>query len=432
MKKYQLIVVGGGPGGYTAAFRAAELGMSVAIVDDNDLGGVCLNWGCIPTKSLLKNAEVFELINDASSYGIEIGKPKVHFDKIIDKTIQARKRLSKGLHFQVRKLGVDFFPGFASFINQNSIEVNGNTLHGDTFIIATGSKAKHLQSLDHSSKNIMTAKDIFNLKKLPKSMTIIGAGAIGVEFAYFFNAFGTSITLLEAQENILPNEDIEISQWMHKVLKRKKIDIQTNTLATEINDEYVLVSIGVEGNSKGFGLNKIGIEIGPNQHIKVDKDGKTNIDNIYAVGDVVGPPWLAHVSSTEGLYVVEHISKLNPKKIDYNCIPACTYSKPEIGSIGLSQEMLDKDGIDYKVVKSFFNANGKAVASSSTEGFIKILVSKDNYVLGAHIIGSNATEMISEFSLAMRNKLSVENILDSIHPHPTFSEAIFETLMQLK
>ena len=432
MKKYQLIVVGGGPGGYTAAFRAAELGMTVAIVDDNDLGGVCLNWGCIPTKSLLKNAEVFELINDASSYGIEIGKPKVHFDKIIDKTIQARKRLSKGLHFQVRKLGVDFFPGFASFINQNSIEVNGNTLYGDTFIIATGSKAKHLQSLGHSSKNIMTAKDIFNLKKLPKSMTIIGAGAIGVEFAYFFNAFGTSITLLEAQENILPNEDLEVSQWMHKVLKRKKIDIQTNTLATEINDEYVLVSIGVEGNSKGFGLNKIGIEIGPNQHIKVDKDGKTNIDNIYAVGDVVGPPWLAHVSSTEGLYVVEHISKLNPKKIDYNCIPACTYSKPEIGSIGLSQEMLDKDGIDYKVVKSFFNANGKAVASSSTEGFIKILVSKDNYVLGAHIIGSNATEMISEFSLAMRNKLSVENILDSIHPHPTFSEAIFETLMQLK
>ena len=432
MKKYQLIVVGGGPGGYTAAFRAAELGMSVAIVDDNDLGGVCLNWGCIPTKSLLKNAEVFELINDASSYGIEIGKPKVHFDKIIDKTIQARKRLSKGLHFQVRKLGVDFFPGFASFINQNSIEVNGNTLHGDTFIIATGSKAKHLQSLDHSSKNIMTAKDIFNLKKLPKSMTIIGAGAIGVEFAYFFNAFGTSITLLEAQENILPNEDVEVSQWMHKVLKRKKIDIQTNTLATENNDEYVLVSIGVEGNSRGFGLNKIGIEIGPNQHIKVDKDGKTNIDNIYAVGDVVGPPWLAHVSSTEGLYVVEHISKLNPKKIDYNCIPACTYSKPEIGSIGLSQEMLDKGGIDYKVVKSFFNANGKAVASSSTEGFIKILVSKDNYVLGAHIIGSNATEMISEFSLAMRNKLSVENILDSIHPHPTFSEAIFETLMQLK
>ena len=432
MKKYQLIVVGGGPGGYTAAFRAAELGMSVAIVDDNDLGGVCLNWGCIPTKSLLKNAEVFELINNANSYGIEVGKPKIHFEKIINKTIQARKRLSKGLHFQVRKLGVDFFPGFATFIDQNSIEVDGNTLHGDTFIIATGSKAKHLHSIDHSGENVMTAKEIFSLKKLPESMTIIGAGAIGVEFAYFFNALGTRVTLLEAKENILPNEDVEVSQWMHKVLKRKKVDIQTDTMATEINDEYILVSIGVEGKSSGFGLNKIGIEIGSNNHIIVDKNGKTNLDNIYAVGDVIGPPWLAHVSSSEGLYVVEHIAKLSPKKIDYDCVPACTYSKPEIGSIGLSQKILDERGIDYKVVKSFFNANGKAVASDSTEGFIKILVSDRNQILGAHIIGSNATEMISEFSLAMSNNLSVENILDSIHPHPTFSEAIFETLMQLR
>ena len=432
MKKYQLIVVGGGPGGYTAAFRAAELGMSVAIVDDNDLGGVCLNWGCIPTKSLLKNAEVFELINNANSYGIEVGKPKIHFEKIINKTIQARKRLSKGLHFQVRKLGVDFFPGFATFIDKNSIEVDGNTLHGDTFIIATGSKAKHLHSIDHSGGNVMTAKEIFSLKKLPESMTIIGAGAIGVEFAYFFNALGTRVTLLEAKENILPNEDIEVSQWMHKVLKRKKVDIQTDTMATEIDDEYILVSIGVEGNSSGFGLKKIGIEIGSNNHIIVDKNGKTNLNNIYAVGDVIGPPWLAHVSSSEGLYVVEHIAKLSPKKIDYDCVPACTYSKPEIGSIGLSQKILDERGIDYKVVKSFFNANGKAVASDSTEGFIKILVSDRNQILGAHIIGSNATEMISEFSLAMSNNLSVENILDSIHPHPTFSEAIFETLMQLK
>ena len=210
------------------------------------------------------------------------------------------------------------------------------------------------------------------------------------------------------------------------------MDIQTDTMATEIDDEYILVSIGVEGNSSGFGLKKIGIEIGSNNHIIVDKNGKTNLDNIYAVGDVIGPPWLAHVSSSEGLYVVEHIAKLSPKKIDYDCVPACTYSKPEIGSIGLSQKILDERGKDYKVVKSFFNANGKAVASDSTEGFIKILVSDKNQILGAHIIGSNATEMISEFSLAMSNNLSVENILDSIHPHPTFSEAIFETLMQLR
>ena len=432
MKKYQLIIVGGGPGGYTAAFRAAELGMSVAIIDDNDLGGVCLNWGCIPTKSLLKNAEVFELINNASSYGIEVGKPKIHFDKVIDKTSQARKRLSKGLHFQVRKLGIDFFPGFATFIDQHSVEIDGNILHGDRFIIATGSRAKTLSSLDSSSANVLTAKDIFSLKKLPKSLTIIGAGAIGIEFAYFFNAFGTKITLLEAQENILPNEDVEISQWMHKVLKRKKVDIQTSTIANEIEDDHILVSIGVEGNSNGFGLKSIGVDIGENQHIKVNENGQTNIDNIYAVGDVTGPPWLAHVSSSEGLYVVEYIANLNPKKIDYDCIPACTYSKPEIGSIGFDQKALDDKGINYKIAKSFFNANGRAVASGSTDGFIKILVSDDNLILGAHIIGSNATEMISEFSLAMSNQLTVENILGSVHPHPTFSEAIFETLMQLK
>ena len=204
MKKYQLIIIGGGPGGYTAAFRAAELGMSVAIIDDNDLGGVCLNWGCIPTKSLLKNAEVLDLINDADNYGIEIGKPTIHFDKILDKTIQARKRLSKGLHFQVRKLGIDFFPGKATFTSSSSIEVDGHILEGEKFIIATGSKARELAHLKDSSKKLMTAKDIFNMKHLPESMTIIGAGAIGIEFAYFFNAFGVKITLIEAQKFILP------------------------------------------------------------------------------------------------------------------------------------------------------------------------------------------------------------------------------------
>lgn len=432
MKKYQLIVVGGGPGGYTAAFRAAELGMSVAIIDDNDLGGVCLNWGCIPTKSLLKNAEVFELINDASSFGIEVEKPKIHFEKIIDKTVQARKRLSKGLHFQVRKLGVDFYPGYANFLDQNSVEIDGTIINGETFIIATGSKAKLLNSINSSKKNIMTAKDIFNLKELPKSISIIGAGAIGVEFTYFFNALGSNVTLFEAQETILPNEDIEISQWMQKVLKRKKVDIKTNTKAKEIKDEHVLVCIGVKGNSKGFGLQKIGVAIGNDQHIKVDNNYQTNIKNIYAVGDVVGPPWLAHVSSTEGLYVVNHIANLSPKQIDYNCVPACTYSKPEIGSIGLTERQLDNNSTKYKIAKSFFNANGRAVASGSTDGFIKILVSEDNCILGAHIIGANATEMISEFSLAIRNQLKTQNILDSIHPHPTFSESIFETLMQLK
>ena len=432
MKKYQLIIIGGGPGGYTAAFRAAELGMSVAIIDDNDLGGVCLNWGCIPTKSLLKNAEVIDLIENADSYGIEIGKPKIHFNTMLQKTIQARKRLSKGLHFQVRKLGIDFFPGRATFINTSSIEVDGNILCGEKFIIATGSKARELNHLKDSSKQVMSAKDIFKMKSLPDSLTIIGAGAIGVEFAYFFNALGVKITLIEAQDSLLPNEDKEISQWMHKVFKRKKINVQTGVVADNIDDNNILVSIGVEGNSLGLGLDSIGVSLAKDNHIAVNQNYETNVKNIYAVGDIIGAPWLAHVSVAEGLFVVEHIANLNPKKIDYSGIPACTYSKPEVASIGMTKQQLDDNDIEYNIAKSFFNSNGKAVATGSTDGFIKIYIGTNNLILGAHIIGSSATEMISEFSLAMRNELTVDNILDSIHPHPTFSEAIFETLMQLK
>jgi len=336
------------------------------------------------------------------------------------------------LHFQVRKLGIDFFPGLATFLNPSSVEVDGNILEGEKFIIATGSKARELPHLKNSSKEVMTAKDIFNMKKLPDSMTIIGAGAIGIEFAYFFNAFGVKITLIEAQDFILPNEDEEVSQWMHKVFKRKKINIHTNVIADNIEDDHVLVSIGVEGNSFGLGLDKVGVILEENNHIAVNENGQTNIENIYAIGDVIGPPWLAHVSAAEGLYVAEHIANLNPKKIDYNCIPACTYSKPEVASIGMTKQQLDKKNIEYKIAKSFFNSNGKAVATGATDGFIKIYIGTDNLILGAHIIGSNATEMISEFSLAMRNHLTIEDILDAIHPHPTFSEAIFETLMQLK
>ena len=431
MEHYQLTIIGGGPGGYSAAFRAAELGMKVAIIDDNDLGGVCLNWGCIPTKALLKNAEVFELINNASDYGIEVKKPKIHFDKIIEKTIKARQRLSKGLHFQVRKHGIDFYPGFATFEEKNKISVGDINISSEQFIIATGSSPKKIKDLE-TSNNVLYAKDIFNLKNLPKRLTIVGAGAIGIEYAYFFNSFGVDVSLIEAQENILPNEDQEISKWVEKVFKRKKIKIQTGVFAENIDNQTVLVSIGVEGNSKGLGLRKLGMEIDDNNHIIVNKEYQTNIDNIYALGDVIGAPWLAHVSTVEGIFVADYLGGKNPKHINYNSVPACTYSKPEIASIGFTEEQIVEKNINFKTAKSFFNSNGKAVATSSTDGFIKIFVSDSDLILGAHIVGSNATEMISEFSLAITNKLTVTNILDSIHPHPTFSEAIFETLMQFK
>ncbi|MDC1020948.1 dihydrolipoyl dehydrogenase [Candidatus Marinimicrobia bacterium] len=432
MKKYQLIVVGGGPGGYTAAFRAAELGMSVAIVDDNDLGGVCLNWGCIPTKSLLKNAEAMDLINASDSYGISVKDITVDFKFIINKSVKARQRLSRGLHHQVKKHNIDFHAGFGTFIDKNTIVVNETSITADTFIIATGSKPKTLPNLNADHSKVVYAKDIFQMSSIPKSMTIIGAGAIGVEFAYFFNSFGTNITLIEAEENILPHEDKEVSQWVEKVFKKKKINILTGTLADKIDDEKILISVGVEGNSQGMGLEEIGINFSANNHIAVDRNGKTNIDNIYAVGDVIGAPWLAHVSAAEGLYAVEHLCGLNPKKIDYNSVPACTYSKPEVASIGSTEQQLIDSSIDFKVAKSFFIANGKAVAVGATDGFIKMLVGKEGNILGAHIVGSSATEMISELSVIKSNNLTVNSVFDSVHPHPTFSEAIFETLLQLK
>ncbi len=432
MNKYDLVILGGGPGGYNAAFRAAELGKKVAIVDDNNLGGVCLNWGCIPTKSLLKNAEAMDLINASESYGISVKDITVDFNFIINKSVKARQRLSRGLHHQVKKNNIDFHAGFGTFTDKNTMIVNDISITGETFIIATGSKPRTLTNLDADQDKIVYAKDIFQMTSIPKSMTIIGAGAIGVEFAYFFNSFGTQVTLIEAEETILPHEDKEVSRWVEKTFKKKKINVLTNTLAKKIDDEKILISVGVEGNSMGMGLEELGIELSASNHIIVDKNGKTNIDNIYAVGDVIGAPWLAHVSAAEGLYAAEHLCGLNPREINYNSIPACTYSKPEVASIGSTEEQLLQDGIDFKVAKSFFIANGKAVAVGSTDGFIKILVGKNGHILGAHIVGSNATEMISEFSVIKSNNLTIDSIFNAIHPHPTFSEAIFETLLQLK
>jgi len=432
MNNYDLAILGGGPGGYSAAFRAAELGKKVVIIDDNNLGGVCLNWGCIPTKSLLKNAEVMNLINSSSDYGISVKNIQVNFDFIVQRSIKARERLSKGIHYLIKKKQVDFYSGFGKFVDNKTIDINSAQISAQNFIIATGSSPKSLSNINSNSDKIVYSKDIFSMDTLPTSLTIIGAGAIGAEFAYFFSSFGTKVTLIEAEDRILPNEDKEISTWLEKAFKKRKINILTSTIAENIDDEKILISVGVEGNSSGFGLKNLGVEITNNNHIKVDQDGKTNIDNIYAVGDVIGPPWLAHVATAEGIYVAELLCDSAPIKIDYNSIPNCTYCKPEVASIGLTEESLLEQSINFKKAHSFFNSNGKAVAVGSTDGFIKILVDDSNHILGAHIIGSNATEMISEISVIKSNNLTIDNVLSSVHPHPTFSEAIFETLLQLK
>lgn len=429
MNQYDIIIIGGGPGGYTAAFELSEIGKKVAIIDKQPIGGVCLNWGCIPTKSLLKHAELYELLNNLDQFGMSAENINFDFSAIQTNNQNAKVRLSKGLNYLVKKYQIDFISGTASFVDRNTISINNNDLiSGDYIIIATGSSPKKLDYF----QGALSAKDIFELPSLPKSITIIGAGAIGVEFAYFFNALGSKVDLIEAQENILPNEDFEVSAWVKKIFQKKGINIFTNENILNTNTECTLVAIGVEGNIKNLNLESVNIRLSSNQHIWVNEHGQTSVENIYAVGDVIGPPWLAHVASAEGSYVAKHISGLEAVPIEYNYIPACTYCKPEIASIGKNEQFLKSQNIFYRVGKVFLNSNGKAVAMNEAEGFIKILVDNQNQILGAHIVGSSATEIISQFSIALSNQLKIEDLIKTIFPHPTISESIHEALLQLK
>lgn len=429
MNQYDIIIIGGGPGGYTAAFELSEMGKKVAIIDKQPIGGVCLNWGCIPTKSLLKHAELYELLNNLDQFGMSAENINFDFSAIQANNQNAKVRLSKGLNYLVKKYQIDFISGTASFVDRNTISINNNDLiSGDYIIIATGSSPKKLDYF----QGALSAKDIFELPSLPKSITIIGGGAIGVEFAYFFNALGSKVDLIEAQENILPNEDFEVSAWVKKIFQKKGINIFTNENISNTNTECTLVAIGVEGNIKNLNLESVNIRLSSNQHIWVNEHGQTSVENIYAVGDVIGPPWLAHVASAEGSYVAKHISGLEAIPIEYNYIPACTYCKPEIASIGKNEQFLKSQNIFYRVGKVFLNSNGKAVAMNEAEGFIKILVDNQNQILGAHIVGSSATEIISQFSIALSNQLKIEDLIKTIFPHPTISESIHEALLQLK
>lgn len=429
MNQYDIIIIGGGPGGYTAAFELSEMGKKVAIIDKQPIGGVCLNWGCIPTKSLLKHAELYELLNNLDQFGMSAENINFDFSAIQANNQNAKVRLSKGLNYLVKKYQIDFISGTASFVDRNTISINNNDLiSGDYIIIATGSSPKKLDYF----QGALSAKDIFELPSLPKSITIIGGGAIGVEFAYFFNALGSKVDLIEAQENILPNEDFEVSAWVKKIFQKKGINIFTNENISNTNTECTLVAIGVEGNIKNLNLESVNIRLSSNHHIWVNEHGQTSVENIYAVGDVIGPPWLAHVASAEGSYVAKHISGLEAIPIEYNYIPACTYCKPEIASIGKNEQFLKSQNIFYRVGKVFLNSNGKAVAMNEAEGFIKILVDNQNQILGAHIVGSSATEIISQFSIALSNQLKIEDLIKTIFPHPTISESIHEALLQLK
>ncbi len=443
-KKYDIVVIGGGPGGYVAAIKAAQLGKKIAIIEKSSLGGICLNWGCIPTKSLLKNAYVLDLIKNASKYGIDIPEYSVNWDKVIKRSRNIAKRLSKGIEYLMNKNKIDFINAKAILKDSHTILINDSKeeIKSDFIILATGTTQKNLPGLTIDGKQIISSKEAMILDYIPKRMVIIGAGAIGVEFAHLYNTFGSDVTMIEAMPNILPNEDEDISKELSSILLKRKVKILTGKIVDKVSKskkdiklsigketieaDIVLVAVGVTGNISNLGLEKIGVKTS-NGFIDKNTFLQTSVKNIYAIGDVSGPPLLAHVASAEGVTAVEHICGLDVNEMRYDNIPACTYCEPEVASVGLTELQAKDNGYKVKVGKFPFRALGKSLADGSHEGFVKIIYDeKYGELLGCHIIGHNASNLISEISIARMLETTYYEILKTIHPHPTLSEAIHE------
>jgi len=446
--KHDLIIIGGGPGGYVAAIRAAQLGKKVAIVEANHLGGICLNWGCIPTKALLKNAEVFELVKNAKKYGIESGDVTVNWEKMIKRSRDVAKRLSKGIEFLIKKNKIDYIPARGKLLGNGKVETTDedgkiSELSADNIIIATGARAKYFPGMEPDSKQIITYKEAMIPEKQPKSLVIIGAGAIGVEFAHFYQTFGTEVTLIEALPYILPVEDEDISVELGKLFKKRKMNILTNTMVDKIEKikskvkvhlkggdiieaEKALIAVGVQGNIEDLGIEDCSIAVDKGW-IKVNEYLQTSQPNVYAIGDVAGPPWLAHKASTEGIIAAEHIAGLNPEPMKYDNIPGCTYCHPEVASVGLTEKAAKEKGYEVKIGKFPFRGLGKSMAVGDTDGFVKVIYdAKYGEMLGCHIIGAEATNLITEAVIARNLETTHHEVLKTIHPHPTLSEAIME------
>ena len=448
MKSYDVLIIGGGPGGYVAAIRAAQLGKNTAIVEVNHLGGICLNWGCIPTKALLKNAEVFALVQNASSYGIEVGEVTVNWEKMIKRSRNVAKRLSKGIEYLMKKNKIDYIPAHGKLVDTSTVEIINSggkkiQVKVENIIIATGARARWFPRMQPDGNQIITYKEAMVPQKQPKSMVIIGAGAIGVEFAHFYHTFGTEITLIETQPNILPIEDDEISTELEKIFKKRNMKILTNTKVDKIEKlktkvkvhlrggeiveaEKALIAVGVQGNIENMGLKKCNIAT-EGGWIQKNQFMQTSQNNVYAIGDVAGPPWLAHKASAEGITAVEHIAGLTPEPMRYDNIPGCTYCHPEVASVGLTEKMATEQGHEVKIGKFPFRGLGKAIASGDIDGFVKVIYdAKYGEMLGCHIIGSQATNLITEAVIARNLETTHQEVLKTIHPHPTLSEAIME------
>ena len=450
MKIYDMIVIGGGPGGYVSAIRGAQLGLSVALIEKEHLGGICLNWGCIPTKSLLNSAKALTTIQNAKKFGIEIKGLKVDHNVMFQRSRDASAKLVKGISHLIKKNKIDFFSGEAVFSGLGEVTINGDTtliLKSKNIVIATGASARTLNGIETDGKRVWNYKDALKGLFVPKKLLIVGSGAIGMEFASFYNSIGSKITVVESMDRILINEDIEISRFANKSFINKGIDIILNSnletivkkknfieakISTEekaLKFDAVLVAVGIVGNSSSIGLENVGVKTNLN-HIVVDDYCRTNVDGIYAIGDVAAAPWLAHKASHEGIMVAELIAGKDPRPLNKGGIANCTYSYPEIASIGLTEQQALDAKFEINVGNFSLIGNGKAVVLDDTDGFIKTIYnSETGELLGAHLIGPNVTELISSYAIGMGLEITEEDFINTVLPHPTLSEAIHESAL---
>ena len=449
---YDIIVLGSGPGGYVTAIRASQLGLKTAIIERESLGGICLNWGCIPTKALLKSANVFEYLTHASDYGITVKDAKIDFNAMIDRSRGVASGMSNGIQFLLKKNKIDVIKGSGVIKAGKKVAVTGEDGKVTEYtadkglIIATGARSRQLPNLPQDGTKIIGYREAMTLKSQPKKLVVVGSGAIGVEFAYFYNAIGTEVTIVEYLPNIVPVEDEEVSKQMEKSLKKAGVSILTNanvesvdtkgkgcvvTVKTakgeeKIECDVVLSAVGVVSNIENIGLEEVGIVVDKGR-VLVNDFYQTNIPGYYAIGDIVPGPALAHVASAEGIICVEKIAGHHPAPLDYGNIPGCTYASPEIASVGITEKQAKEAGLDIKIGKFPFSASGKASAAGAKDGFVKLIFdAKYGEVLGAHMIGANVTEMIAEIVSIRKLETTGHDIIKTVHPHPTMSEAIME------